>query len=161
MERGGHFEAWGLQEERVEIPQTEWTRATQHYPAEKEVVRQWNLVTWWIKMIWPVLIYTNNHNHRVSRRTCPWRSMWEMRRTWTGPGPQWAMGGVTVTERLVSEARGKLSGSPGIVRVQFTCTACDLMLAKLWRDSEIKNRDNNHYWPYGTTTLYIHWNNIQ
>lgn len=88
-------------------------------------------------------MHINNHDHRVWWRTCPWRSMWEMRRTWTGPGPQWAMGGDTVIERLVSAARGKVSGSPGIVRVRFTCTACDLILAKLWRDSEITKREKH------------------
>lgn len=59
----------------------------------------------------------------------------------TGPGPQCATGGFTATERLGSEARGKLRLSAGTVSVTFTCTTLEVILVKPFK--RIKKRKNS------------------
>lgn len=49
---------------------------------------------------------------------------------WTGPGPQWAIGGETVAVRLGSEASGRRRVTGGKVRVRFTCTGLEAILLK-------------------------------
>lgn len=49
---------------------------------------------------------------------------------WTGPGPQWAIGGDTVAVRLGSEASGRRKVIGGKVRVKFTCTGLEAILLK-------------------------------
>lgn len=49
--------------------------------------------------------------------TCPSRSSKEIRRMWTGPGPECAIGGDTVAVRLGSEASGRRRVTGGRVRV--------------------------------------------
>uniref|UniRef100_A0A8C9V913 Uncharacterized protein n=1 Tax=Scleropages formosus TaxID=113540 RepID=A0A8C9V913_SCLFO len=57
-----------------------------------------------------------------SLSTCPSRSSWEIKRICTGPGPLWATGGATVTERLGSDTRGRSKGTGGTERARFTRT---------------------------------------
>lgn len=49
--------------------------------------------------------------------TCPSRSSHEIRRVWTGPGPQCAIGGDTVIARRGSVASGMRRVTGGKVRV--------------------------------------------
>lgn len=63
----------------------------------------------------------------------------------TGPGPQWATGGDTETERLGSEASGKLRVSPGTVNVRFTCTTLEAILHKPFTKKRIKMREKQNY----------------
>lgn len=72
--------------------------------------------------------------------TCPSRSSWEIRRMWTGPGPQWASGGDTVAFRLGSEASGRLRVSGGNVRVQFTCTGQEAILLKPCTERDMQEK---------------------
>lgn len=72
--------------------------------------------------------------------TCPSRSSWEIRRMWTGPGPQWASGGDTVAVRLGSEASGRLRVSGGNVRVQFTCTGQEAILLKPCTERDMQEK---------------------
>lgn len=63
---------------------------------------------------------------------------------WTGPGPQWAIGGDTVTDRLGSEARGRRRVRGGRVRVKFTFTGLEAILLKPWIEKERWRKQLKH-----------------
>lgn len=60
---------------------------------------------------------------------------------WTGPGPQWAIGGDTVAVRLGSAAKGRRRVTGGTVRVKFTCTGLEAILLKPWPEKDIQGNE--------------------
>lgn len=57
---------------------------------------------------------------------------------WTGPGPECAIGGDTVTDRLGSEARGRRRGTGGSVRVKFTWTGLEAIRLKPCKERRVR-----------------------
>lgn len=69
----------------------------------------------------PSIIFTVTPQPRELRLTCPIRYSEEIRRTDTGPTPEWADGGTTVNDRDPSAVR-RSNGTGSIVITLLTAT---------------------------------------